>query len=120
MVGSESVSCSVVSDFLRSHGLEPARLLCPWGFSRQKYWNELPCPLPGDLPDTGIETVSLTSPALPGGFFTTSTTWKAHLAFRMQFKCYLFFEVSMTLSLIKLTALLLSFPEHVCKTDPVF
>ena len=27
---SESVSCSVVSDSLRPHGLYPARLLCPW------------------------------------------------------------------------------------------
>ena len=24
--------CSVVSDSLRSHGLQPARLLCPWNF----------------------------------------------------------------------------------------
>ena len=29
---------------------------------------------PGDLPDPGIESVSLASPALAGGFFTTSTT----------------------------------------------
>ena len=28
--GSESVSCSVVSDSLRPHGLWPPRLLCPW------------------------------------------------------------------------------------------
>ena len=27
---SKSASCSVVSDFLRPHGLQPARLLCPW------------------------------------------------------------------------------------------
>ena len=25
------------------------------GFSRQKYWNRLPFPFPGDLPDPGIE-----------------------------------------------------------------
>ena len=25
------------------------------GFSRQEYWNELPCPPPGDLPNPGIE-----------------------------------------------------------------
>ena len=31
------------------------------GFSRQDYWNKLPCPLPGDLPNPGIET---RSPAL--------------------------------------------------------
>ena len=28
-------------------------------FSRQKYWNGLPFPIPGDLPDPGIEPVSL-------------------------------------------------------------
>ena len=28
------------------------------GFSRQEYWSGLPCPPPGDLPDTGIELVS--------------------------------------------------------------
>ena len=33
---------SVVSDSLRPQGLSPARLLCPWGFSRQKYWSRLP------------------------------------------------------------------------------
>ena len=55
----------------------PPGLLCPWGFSRQEYCSGLPCPFPGDLPDLGIEPVSLTSPALAGGFFTTSTTWEA-------------------------------------------
>ena len=32
------------------------------------------CPPLGDLPDPGIEPVSLMSLALAGGFFTTSTT----------------------------------------------
>ena len=35
------------------------------GFSRQE-----------DLPDPGIKPVPLTSPALAGGFFTTSSTWE--------------------------------------------
>ena len=48
------------------------------GFSRQENWSGLPFPVPEDLPDPGIELVSLTSPALAGGFFTTSTTWEAH------------------------------------------
>ena len=47
------------------------------GFSRQEYWSRLPCPAPGDLPDPGIKPASLMSPALSGGFFTTSTTWEA-------------------------------------------
>ena len=35
------------------------------GFSRQQYWSGWPCPPPGDLPDSRIETLSLISPALP-------------------------------------------------------
>ena len=34
------------------------------GFFRQEYWSELPCPLPGDLPNTGLEPGSPVSPAL--------------------------------------------------------
>ena len=49
---------------MRPYGLQPARLLCPWGFSRQEYWSGLPCPPPGDLPDPGIEPKSPLSPAL--------------------------------------------------------
>ena len=37
------------------HGLQPTRLLCPWGFSRQEYWSGLPCLPPGDLPNPEIE-----------------------------------------------------------------
>ena len=46
------------------------------GISRQEYWSGLPCPPPGDLSDTGVEPVSLMSPALAGGFFTTRATEK--------------------------------------------
>ena len=46
-------------------------------FSRQEHWNGLPVPPPGDLPNPGIKPVSLASPALAGGFFTTSATWEA-------------------------------------------
>ena len=45
------------------------------GFSRQEYWSGLPCPPPGDLSHPGIKPASLISPALGGGFFTTSATW---------------------------------------------
>ena len=47
------------------------------GFSRQEHWSGFPCPPPGDLPDPGIEPVSLMSPALVGGFFITSVNWEA-------------------------------------------
>ena len=33
-------------------------------FSRQEYWSGLPCPTPRDLPDPGVEPVSLAFPAL--------------------------------------------------------
>ena len=49
------------------------------GSPRQEYPSELPFPTPGDLPNPGIEPVSLASPALAGGFFTTSATWKARI-----------------------------------------
>ena len=47
------------------------------GFFRQEYWSRSPGPSPGDLPNPGIEPVSLISPALAGGLFTTSMTWEA-------------------------------------------
>ena len=47
---------------------------------RQGSWSVLlPLPSPGDLPDPGIEPTSLMSPALAGGFFTTSASWEAHI-----------------------------------------
>ena len=70
------LSQSVMSNSVRPYGLQLARLLCPWGFSRQEYWSGLPFPPPGNLPDPGIEPTSLMPPALAGGFFTTSATWE--------------------------------------------
>ena len=53
-------------------------LMTPWtvahqaplsmAFPRQEYWNGVPSPSPGDLPEPGIEPAS---PALAGGLFTT-------------------------------------------------
>ena len=74
MCESELISCSVVSNSLHTmdysllgssvHGILHARIL-EW----------VAMPPPGDLPDPGIEPVSLTSPALAGRYFTTSATW---------------------------------------------
>ena len=47
------------------------RLLSPWDFFKQEYWGGLPFPTPGNLPNPGIEPVSLVSPAMAGRFFTT-------------------------------------------------
>ena len=59
-----AVLCSVAQwcPTLSTPWTYPTRLLCPWGFSRQEYWSELACPLPGDLPKPGIEP---RSPSLP-------------------------------------------------------
>ena len=38
---------------------------------RQENWSGLPFPIPGHLPNPGIEPASLAPPALGGGFFTT-------------------------------------------------
>ena len=40
-------------------------------FSRQGFWNGLPFPSPEDLPNSRIQPMSLSSPALAGGYFTT-------------------------------------------------
>ena len=47
------------------------------GFSRQEYSSGLPCPPPGDLPNSGIKHTPRMFPSLGGGLFTTSSTRKA-------------------------------------------
>ena len=44
------------------------------GFFRREYWSRLPCPLPVDLPEPGIEPTSK-SLALAGRFFSTSAAF---------------------------------------------
>ena len=46
------------------------------GSSRQEYWSGLSRLSLGDLPNPGVEPVLLTSPALAGGFLTTSASWE--------------------------------------------
>ena len=53
-------------------------------FSRQEYWSGLPCPPSRDLPNSGIEPVSLMSPALASGLFTASAPWEAHVCLYMK------------------------------------
>ena len=70
-------------------------------FSRQEYWNGLPCSSPRDLPDPGIKPVSLTSPALAGGFFTTSPTGEAHYS---AYPIYSFFTKSILHTVLEIAA----------------
>ena len=61
-------SDAVMSDSLQSHAWTVAcQASLSVGFSRQEYWNGLPCPSPGDPPILGIEPGSpaLQADALP-------------------------------------------------------
>ena len=65
----------VMSDSLLPYGLQPARLLCPWGLSRQEYLSGLLCLPPGDLSYPGIEP---RSPALQAASLPLSPLVKPH------------------------------------------
>ena len=41
--------------YFRTNGLQPTRLLCSWGFSKQEYWRGFLCLPPGDLPNLEIK-----------------------------------------------------------------
>ena len=75
-----SVPCSVIQLCLTVTPWTIAlQTLLSMGFSWQEYWSGLPFPPPGDLPKAGIEAVSLESPVLTGGFFTTAPPGKPRL-----------------------------------------
>ena len=84
----DCVSSSVMSNSLRPHGLQLARLICPWNSPGKNTENGLPFPSPEELPNPGIEPWSSASqadslpfelegshnhlsPALAGRFFTS-------------------------------------------------
>ena len=53
-------------------------------FFRQIYWSGLSFPPPENLSNPGIKFVSLASPTLTGGFFTTESPGKPHKTLRIQ------------------------------------
>ena len=63
--------CSVVSNCFATPWNVAHQALLPMEFSRQEYWSRLPFPPPRDIPNTGIEPLSLLH------WLTTSTTWEA-------------------------------------------
>ena len=67
------------------------------GFSRQEYWSGLWCPPPGDLPDPGIEPVSLRSPTLGSRVFIISATWKARIIYKLNHMKLLVFDKNYSL-----------------------
>ena len=68
--------CSIAQLCLTLCDPMDCRLLSPWGFAKQEYWRGLSFPPPENLPNPGIELMSLVSPELSDGFFTMSTTWE--------------------------------------------
>ena len=73
------------------------------GYSKQKYWSELPCPPPGNLLDPGIKPASLRSSALAGRFLTTRATWKAPSSHWEVVDFFFFLQIAMrqiTLNLV--------------------
>ena len=77
-IGLKINSCAVLSPSVVSALCNPmdcslARLLCPWGFSRQEYWSGLPCLPPGDLLNPGIKA---RSPALQADSSPSETPGK--------------------------------------------
>ena len=52
-----------MSESLRPHGQLACQAPLSMELSRQEYWSGLPFPTPGNLPDSGIELMSLVSPA---------------------------------------------------------
>ena len=80
LLGTECVlSCFSCVQLFATLWTVPRQAPLSMGFSRQEYQSGLPCPTPGYLPYPGIEPVSLVSPALAGGFFTTRPTWEAQV-----------------------------------------
>ena len=70
----KSLSCVRLCD---PHGLQPARLVCPWDSTGKNTGVGCQALLQGIFPTQGLNPC-LTSPALAGGFFTTSATWEDH------------------------------------------
>ena len=65
-----------MSDFFATPWTVGPKAPLHMGFSRQEYWSGLLIPPLGDLPETGIEPLSLKSLALAGRFFTTESLGK--------------------------------------------
>ena len=70
--------CSVVSDSLQPCLTPFVACQAPLstGSPKQEYWSGLPFPIPGGLPNPGIEPAS---PALARRLFIIGTTWQALL-----------------------------------------
>ena len=68
-INSQSLNCA---QLFATAGTEAHQTLLSIDLSRQEYWSGFPFPPPRELPNPGAESLSLTSPALAGRFFTTA------------------------------------------------
>ena len=73
------LSCFSCVQLFATLGLGAHQAFLSMEFSKQEYWSGLLCPSPGDLSNSGIKPMSLTSLVLAGEFSTTSATWEAHV-----------------------------------------
>ena len=89
------LSCSVMCDALRPHGLNPFRVLCPWDFqARIPEWVAVSYSR-GIFPTQGLNHVSCMS-CFGGRFFTTASPGKSLVVFTPNKKCissFLFFKL---------------------------
>ena len=93
------------------------------GFSRQEYWSGLPSPPLGDSPNPGIKPSSHKSPALAGGFFTTSTTWKVpppQAPRTFISNCKIINSIEMIISTSKLPLLQVNMPHCTSSSEDFF
>ena len=72
-----TLGCPVVSD-CAAPGTVSRQAPLSMASSRQEYWSGVPFPSSGALPDPGIKSSCLASPAFIGRFFTTGAIWEAH------------------------------------------
>jgi len=77
-------SCLTLCDFMDCCSPGPLSMR----FLRPEYWSVLPLPSPEDLPNPGMEPVSLVFPALEGRLFTTEPPGKPHVCTRAGFINY--------------------------------
>ena len=68
-MGWSVLHCSVVFWIFATSWTVACQALLSIEISRQEYWSALPFLPPGDLPNPGIKSASLMSPALAGEFF---------------------------------------------------
>ena len=73
---------SVMFDSFNPTDCNPPDLLCPWDSPHKNTGRGCYALLQGNFLNPGIIITSLTSPALAGGFFTTSATWEACSLFK--------------------------------------